>query len=50
MEVSPNAEVQSLQARILDPPTLMYGQGSRQPTIVSYNRFLVVCGSSLISI
>ncbi|TBU42174.1 argonaute-like protein [Dichomitus squalens] len=33
MEVSPNAEVESIQARILDPPTLMYGQGSRQPTI-----------------
>ncbi|EJF61200.1 argonaute-like protein [Dichomitus squalens LYAD-421 SS1] len=33
MEVSPNADVLSLQARILDPPTLMYGQGSRQPTI-----------------
>ncbi|KAI1795193.1 argonaute-like protein [Ganoderma leucocontextum] len=33
MQVSPNADVQSLQARILDPPTLMYGNQSRQPTI-----------------
>nr|VWO95172.1 Uncharacterized protein [Ganoderma boninense] len=33
MHVSPNADVQSLQARILDPPTLMYGAQSRQPTI-----------------
>lgn len=34
MEVSPNAEVESIQARIIDPPTLMYGQESRLPTVV----------------
>ncbi|EJF60851.1 Piwi-domain-containing protein [Dichomitus squalens LYAD-421 SS1] len=32
MEVSSNAAVES-SARVLDPPTLKYGQGSRQPTI-----------------
>ncbi|KAI0353623.1 argonaute-like protein [Trametes cingulata] len=31
--VQPNATPVSLQARILDPPVLQYGQGSRQPTI-----------------
>ena len=24
-----------IQARVLNPPTMMYGQGSRQPTVVS---------------
>lgn len=27
--------------RILNPPTMIYGQGSRQPTVVSYNGGLV---------
>ncbi|PIL23265.1 Argonaute [Ganoderma sinense ZZ0214-1] len=33
MHVSPNADVVSLQARVLDPPTLMYGLESDQPTV-----------------
>ncbi|KAH9853511.1 argonaute-like protein [Lenzites betulinus] len=33
MIVSPNAVPYSLQARVLDPPVLQYGQGSRQLTI-----------------
>ncbi|OSD04210.1 argonaute-like protein [Trametes coccinea BRFM310] len=33
MTVQPNAAPVSLQARVLDPPTLQYGQGSGQPTI-----------------
>ncbi|KAI0677583.1 argonaute-like protein [Trametes maxima] len=31
--VQPNAAPVTLQARVLDPPVLQYGQGSRQPTI-----------------
>ncbi|KAI9001051.1 argonaute-like protein [Trametes punicea] len=33
MVVQPNANPVSLQARVLDPPVLQYGQGSRQLTI-----------------
>ncbi|KAI0832378.1 argonaute-like protein [Trametes gibbosa] len=33
MVVQPNAVPFSLQARVLDPPTLQYGQGSKQLTI-----------------
>ncbi|CDO71261.1 hypothetical protein BN946_scf184908.g18 [Trametes cinnabarina] len=33
MIVEPNAAPVSLTARVLDPPVLQYGQGSRQPTI-----------------
>ncbi|KAI9063285.1 argonaute-like protein [Trametes sanguinea] len=35
MIVQPNAAPVSLQARVLDPPVLQYGHGSRQLTIVS---------------
>ncbi|PIL23264.1 Argonaute [Ganoderma sinense ZZ0214-1] len=34
MHVKPNAEVESVQARVLDPPVLIYGIQSRQPTII----------------
>ena len=37
MYISPNADVLSLKARILDPPTLMYGLQSHQPTIVGFS-------------
>ena len=35
MYVKPNADVESVQARILDPPILMYGLQSLQPAFVS---------------
>ncbi len=35
MHMAPNIGPQSLQARILEAPTLQYGVGSRQATIVS---------------
>lgn len=36
MQVNRTADVVSLQARVLDPPTLMYGLRSRQPAIVCF--------------
>ena len=38
MHVKP--EVESLQARVLEPPVLMYGSGSRQVTIVCPSIYL----------
>ncbi|KAH9844266.1 argonaute-like protein [Rhodofomes roseus] len=34
LDVDPNAKPMRLQARVLNPPTLKYGPGSKQPTIV----------------
>jgi hypothetical protein len=37
-----------IQGRVLNPPTLLYGQGSRQPTVVS-SLFLILPLSSALS-
>ncbi len=43
MYIKPNADVVSLQARVLDPSTLTYGQGGGQPIMVRLSADLQMC-------
>lgn len=50
MNVQTAAGPLPVQARILNPPTLKYGVGSRQPTIVRSSRPLIYYSLTLMTV